>query len=359
MSITSIKLINFDKNMKTIINTLNDNVIRDFEQNVQYKYTSDNIKLSDYVIHDIDYKNKLCLMSPNIKTTEQPIFLICTVTNNTIVKPRLKIAVGSLYNNNNQIKNGYIVNINDLNKYIIVLGYDMLLYDEKGMIIASKKTTYNDLGLCSYGINNNNIIIATLGSKDGEIIIWHPEQDNHITIQAHANKISCLYMTYDGKQIATCSTSATNIHIFDCVNGTLLYKFRRNTALLGNNSDLTSSLGFKCSSIWSVCINNDKRYVACCSSNGTIHIYDTNTENESNNKKLFTSYLSNFVQKYTNIDYLKSSWGFSNINTSCGSKMICAFDNDDNLYVVSCDNKYYKISNNNFNTYDEHILIDN
>jgi len=163
-------------------------------------------------------------------------------------------------------------------------------------------------------------------------VIWKPSYKIElITIKAHESDISCIALSKDGNQFVSCSKNATLIKVFNSTNGELINEFRRNT----NVMPLTNSF------IWDVCISHNKKYVACCSSRGTIHIFDTQPENNSQNKKSLLSQFGSVMK------YFDSKWSAYTIpignNDEKLVKTICAFDKLDNLNVATYDGDYYKL----------------
>jgi WD40 repeat protein len=239
------------------------------------------------------------------------------------------------------IKNGYVVRANNgnLQAKVIILGKKMIrLFTIKGKMINSKDTFPNDRGLSAVSCpsdNPDNLTIATLGLKQGQIAIWKPNTDDYNTIDAHIGKITSIALSYDGTNVVTASENATNVHVYSTLNHTFLHKFRRGTP---------KSMGvMPYPKIWDVAISNDKQWVACCSNNGTIHIFDTKIDKDSSNSKSIFSYGSDYLPEYFN-----SSWSGIKKYIGSTSRMICAFDSTNILHIATYDGDYYRISGPDF-----------
>lgn len=253
-----------------------------------------------------------------------------------------------------RILNAFIIRETDdeqqKTKNIVVTRNEIFLYSINGEIIASKPTGDNIKGLCSVVSSINPIVPLTIaypGLNIGEVIIWRPHLDNQLSIKAHDSDITNISLSSDGKQVVTSSKNATNIHVYSTSNtsnnsGCLLHKFRRNTHITG----VINIVPFlnkqqENSQILDTCISNNKEYVACCSSNGSIHLFDTKCTDDSENKK------SSFEIFKQVSNYFDSKWAKHIISIGVKENMICGFDNDNNLHVVSTNGDYFFLSEKN------------
>ena len=225
------------------------------------------------------------------------------------------------------IKNAFILE----DKLVIVLENRLCIFGHTGYLINSKDTYYNEDGLCTITNNSKNPIIACLGLKKGEIAVWKPQHDIYYTFQAHSNHITALATSHDGTLIATASESATNIHVYDTKQKKQVYKLRRGTDLVYGTS------------IHSLCFSKDNKFLACCSSNGTVHIFHLGEEDNTMNTKSYLSYFSSYLPEYAN-----SEWSYKKVYINCTSKMRCAFDDQDVLHIATWEGDYFKIYGKNY-----------
>lgn len=233
------------------------------------------------------------------------------------------------------IKNIFLVraleNGNPVNSTIIVTSSEISICSMGGTTTSKRDTWNNDKGICDIACSHElkiPLIIAYPTQKQGEIGIWRVEQEEVTLIQAHEGIITNIGLSVDGKQVVTTSQSATNVHVYDTITGTLLHKFRRNTNLTFGLTENTE--------IWSVCISENKNYVACCSENGTVHIFDTKAKQDTQNKG------SSFSFAGIISSYWKSAWAMKTISLGISDKMICKFDNKGDLHIASYGGDYFK-----------------
>jgi WD40 repeat protein len=228
---------------------------------------------------------------------------------------------------------------------IIVTRREIFLYTINGELIASKKTYDNMRGLCCCVCSSVPIVPLTIaypGVNIGEVVIWRPAQDNSVVIKAHDNEITNISLSFDGKQLVTTSSSATNVHVYSTsinsdVCDPLLHKFRRNTNFTKKITDEALSKDLhKNSQILSVCISDNKEYIACCSSNGTIHIFDTKSEEDSKNKTSILSWLAPIS------NYFNSKWAMHTISIGVNdTNIVCGFDKNNNLHIATYNGDYF------------------
>lgn len=209
---------------------------------------------------------------------------------------------------------------------IAILEKKVCLFNWAGSLLDTKITYANEKGLCVINMDLN--VIATLGTKKGEIAIWKPNNDLYKTIEAHCTNIEAIAISANGKLVASASETGTLIRIFDTETGILNYEFRR-----GSNS----------ANINDICFNHNSTLLACSSGNGTIHIFDIyNDPNVTKNTMSFLSGLKSYLPKY-----FSSQWGFKQININNFEKSICVFDENNDLHVACFDGNYYKIEGKN------------
>jgi len=218
-----------------------------------------------------------------------------------------------------QIKN---VHVNKTHM-VAVLDKKICLFDWRGKCLDTKSTFSNDKGLCV--VNGNMDVIATLGINKGDVAVWKYKSDIYKTIKAHLTNIEAIALNNDGKYIATASETGTLIRVFNVETEKQEYEFRR---------------GSQSAFIHDICFSNDTKFLACCSGNGTIHIWDLN--NDSNGTKNTQSMLSGFKGYLP--QYFSSQWGMKQLSLGDVSKSICAFDEHNDLHIATYDGNYYKVA---------------
>lgn len=131
--------------------------------------------------------------------------------------------------------------------------------------IHSWKTGFNTRGLCSvvYNQDQQQFLLVFPDESVGSVkfvricSLSHKILDEKV-INAHESSIRCFQLSYDGSLLATASEKGTLIRLFHTSSGEKKEEFRR-----GNTT----------SGIYSICFSHDNNYVACVSSNGTLHVF--------------------------------------------------------------------------------------
>ncbi len=220
------------------------------------------------------------------------------------------------------IKNVLIVK----EKIIAVVEKKICVFDWAGTLLSTKATYANEKGLCV--ISKDLEVIVTIGTKKGEIAIWKHMKDIYKTIDAHTTNIEAIAVSTNGKYVATASETGTLIKVFNTETCNLEYEFRR---------------GAKSTQIYDLAFNSDATVLACCSGNGTVHLFELyNDPLETKNNKSMLSGLKDFLPKY-----FGSEWGFRQLTLNNTSKAICAFDDNNVLHVTTYDGAYYRIYGQN------------
>lgn len=207
-------------------------------------------------------------------------------------------------------------------RIVAILDKKICLFKWTGNLIDKKETYSNEKGLGV--VNMTSDMIATLGTKKGEIAIWKLANSNYKTIQAHITNIEALALSNNGKFVATASEVGTLIRVFNTESGMQEYEFRRGT---------------QSASIYDLCFNGDATLLACTSSNGTVHIYDIYADKSSTkNTQSMLSGFQGWLPKY-----FGSQWAYKQLTISNTTQSICAFDKDNDLHIATIDGNYYKI----------------
>jgi WD40 repeat protein len=202
-------------------------------------------------------------------------------------------------------------------------------------LIYKKATFYNPTGICH--VTEKPFTIATLGSKEGEVCVWNPENNKYTSIIAHDSSITVVKLSNHKKQmIATASLNSTNIHVYCADTGDKLSEYRRGVNIVSKTS------------IYDIAFSHNN-LLACCSSNGTIHIFDIKDTIDKNSKDISNeisvlSFAKDYLPKYFSSQWAKYK---NYIGTKC--KMICQFDKDNSLHIAAYDGQYYRVSGKSYN----------
>lgn len=241
-----------------------------------------------------------------------------------------------------------ILNMIIVDKYILIVTINQVLVysqniltnnnDPNNIIFLKTIHTFNNPnGLCNAKCFKNSLIIATLGRTTGEIIICktcdstkHPieKKTSNLYIQAHNYNITNITLDDKCELIATTSESGTLINIFDISSCNKLYQFRR---------------GIFGTIIHDISFDPTSNYIACCSNNGTCHVfhlYDKSNDNEHKNTTSSFSALGPIVS------VCQSEWAYKLFKIKQGVKSQCSFvkiNNKINIHIVSDDLMYYVI----------------
>ena len=87
-------------------------------------------------------------------------------------------------------------------------------------------------------------------------------------------------------------------------------------------------------------------YLACCSENGTCHIFDM-TPSDKNVTSTF-NLLGSVVPNIIGGSYFESKWSFVTVDLATTSKMICKFDINDALHIVAYNGDYFRVRGSTF-----------
>jgi len=219
-------------------------------------------------------------------------------------------------------------------KIVVIFEKKIYVLNEHCKLDYAKSTFLNKDGLCTITKNATDQKILTLGPQLGEVAIWDTKNNkNYKIIKAHNSNITAIAINPDGTRIATGSETGTLIKVFD-ISGTELHTFRR---------------GSTTTKIYSLAFNSNSTHLACCSGNGTIHIFDLNSD------PVETKNIKSMLYSYKNIlpEYFSSEWSCRKHYISSKEKMICEFDDGNILHVVTLDGKYYRIFGDDYGSINE------
>lgn len=215
-------------------------------------------------------------------------------------------------------------------------------------------TCDNPNGVCVFSFSSSDVgedyTVATLGAEPGDVQIIRYANDERnefpvksiktITKAHENNNISTLAMNEDQTMLATGSDGGTMIRVFD-ISGSkqnLKFEFRR---------------GSYETQIYSLAFSKDNRTLACCSGNGTVHLFDLNPKiSESTNTTTVLGmfgYALSFVSSTKGLTAAGSFTRHRNL-VEPGTKMVCKFDEiyPGLLHVITFDGGYYFIYGDNY-----------
>jgi len=211
-------------------------------------------------------------------------------------------------------------------KIIVILETKIYIYNFGNLKLIHEciKTDPNPKGICAVSYGEEEMIMACLGEKSGEVRIYtwrNKEFSDPLCIDAHENSISQLALSNDGSKLATASERGTLIRVFDTTTGDKIKEFRRGTQ------------GAK---IHSISFNKDTSALCASSDTGTIHIYHLN--DEDTNKQSTLSFMKGLVP------ILGSTWSSRQFNVQ-ETHSICCFGPDTNpptVIVLGSSGQYFK-----------------
>lgn len=205
--------------------------------------------------------------------------------------------------------------------------FDFFTHDH----IATLNTEHNPKGILAFDASGEHLAYPSVNV--GEVAVYNTSTQHSSLIQAHHNDIACLTLSDDGALLATASTKGTLVRIYSVADGKLLKELRR-----GSGEAVICSLSF----------DRSNRYIACSSDRYTIHVFvtgqvgkDVEEEKEGDKPRNQYSFFGKFLGKASS--YFSSEWSSGQVKIG-EANAICKFSNeDDMLYVVSKDGKFYKI----------------
>jgi len=228
-----------------------------------------------------------------------------------------------------EILNSELV-INESSVMMIILSNDMVtIFNHKWEMLYNKETCKNPLGLLKINDGHKEserLVIATLGNKIGSLIIWLPEEEKETLIQAFDSEISSIGLSRDGSTIGVSSDVGTVIKVYNVNKNELLFELRRGT---------TST------TIYDIAFNYDSKILACCSGNGTAHIFELCNDVYNKNTRSMLYTISGILPSY-----FSSQWSFKKFDLETKSKIKCGFDGENKLHICSYDGIYYRIYGN-------------
>lgn len=223
----------------------------------------------------------------------------------------------------------------------------ILIHDRKISGIGRK--TYNTLfeintclnmnGVSLISTQNNILQIFTLGQRCGEVLIASPSKNDQDTIKSHNHEIRCIATDSNMRYLATTSVNGTIINVYDLMTLERIFRFRR---------------GKPSATIYSLAISDDLKWLACCSSRGTLHMWILDaTQNPYEPSPLAkkasngVTYLKSWFPTYSNYlgddSIVNESTSAVKHDLGCYENHICKFDKSGLLHIATIDGKYYKV----------------
>jgi len=213
-------------------------------------------------------------------------------------------------------------------KIFVILETKIYIYNFGNLKLVHEciKTYSNPKGICSISQGEEDIVMACLGEKSGEVKVFswkNKEVSEPILFPAHENAITQLTLNRDGSKLATASERGTLIRIFDTSTGERLKEFRRGT---------------QGAQIYSLCFNSDSTALCTSSDTGTVHIYHLTDERKNTNKQSTLSFMKKIVP------ILGSTWSSRQISIQENCS-ICCFGTETeqpSIIVLGASGRYYK-----------------
>ena len=147
--------------------------------------------------------------------------------------------------------------------FYVVLNTEVFVYRiDPPELVKRYFTGENEYAPFDFYKNNDELILAFTGNKNGTIRIIRGDE-NEVTINAATHKITMLKFSESGEIIATASANGTLIRLFNTNDGCMIKEFRR---------------GSFSANIYSIQFSIHDELVGVISSNGTLHLFDINSE---------------------------------------------------------------------------------
>ncbi|KAF0974843.1 hypothetical protein FDP41_006317 [Naegleria fowleri] len=224
----------------------------------------------------------------------------------------------------------YVISVISRQDFFVAVSEEMIFtYDlQTRKQIHSWKTGFNTRGLCSvvYNQDQQQFLLVFPDESVGSVkfvricSLSHKILDEKV-INAHESSIRCFQLSYDGSLLATASEKGTLIRLFHTSSGEKKEEFRR-----GNTT----------SGIYSICFSHDNNYVACVSSNGTLHVFVVDLESWKNSRKITSNSWSDW---FNNLYKAEASSVFKQRNID--GVAICSFDSNDESVILCTDKGVY------------------
>lgn len=148
-------------------------------------------------------------------------------------------------------------------RLVVCLEESLYIHNIRDMKVLHtiRDTPPNPLGLCVLSACNENNFLAYPGSSSiGEVQIFDAfNLCSKNMIPAHDNPLAAMAFDSTGAKIATASEKGTVIRVFNVLDKTKLYEFRRGVK--------------RCVRIYSLCFSEDSNFLSASSNTETVHIF--------------------------------------------------------------------------------------
>lgn len=269
---------------------------------------------------DMSFKSNILLMDI-YKNTGACIILTCRTNKNihntpyhvSIWNNNKKEFYKEIYKSSDPILNMMFM---DAHRIVCVCEDHVDIVSTTTMLAISSRDTYpNPLGLCE--ISDSNYIL-TLGQTKGSLCVYDTEKSKTYTINAHKDHIFAIAINSTSDIVASVSENGANIYINSIPTGNCVKQLKR------------ASNMFYSSTTYSLAFNDKTEYLACTSSNGTVHLFKLSSQS------LWTSLVTRSNKRFP----------LGTMETS-----VCNFDTLGILHVITSCGKYAYVTGDTYDKY--------
>ena len=187
-------------------------------------------------------------------------------------------------------------------------------------------TVQNPLGIFAFSPSTSRCVLACPSLEKGVVRVEDTTNDTGGFTRAHDSSLAMISLNADGSLLATASEKGTLIRVYE-TSGTdrLVKEVRRGTEK---------------ALIYSLCFSPDSKFIACSSSQGTLHVFDVQSAEDTPSGSNRKSLLSMFGGV---AEYFGSEWSFAWYQ-GLDSPSICVFgSHSDTLHVLGADGTFLKL----------------
>ncbi|RWS30643.1 WD repeat domain phosphoinositide-interacting protein 2-like isoform X3 [Leptotrombidium deliense] len=147
----------------------------------------------------------------------------------------------------------------------------------------------NPTGLCALSSNDDSCLIAyPCSDKTGEVAVFDCiALQNKNVITAHDNALAAIAFDPAGIKIATASEKGTVIRVYNVLDSTLLYEFRRGYA--------------RCVTIYSLAFSYNSLFLCASSDTETVHIFKLEDRNQGRSNEESQSWFGYITRAVSNV----------------------------------------------------------
>jgi len=182
-------------------------------------------------------------------------------------------------------------------------------------------TADNPMGI--FAVAPTFLVCPAGKGQTGIVRIENHKEDLGGFIKAHDSSVAMISLNADGTYMATASEKGTLIRVFDTTSHKMVREFRR---------------GSEKAAVYSLCFSPDSKFLAACSSHGTVHVFSLEGENRK-------SAFGGILRAVPRIgDYFESEWSQIQFKGTSEGPSICVFGPQaDTLFVASACGRLLKI----------------